>query len=80
MSTSRFSSAPPTTQLWQELYQDAVLEFDNAKLPKRILQARSAIHDRTQEFLTDPTERHRLDNALQTLQILERQAARKESI
>jgi len=49
------------------LYQDAILEFDNARLPKRILQARSAIRDRAQEILADPSERQLLDNALQTL-------------
>ncbi|MGA2459391.1 MAG: hypothetical protein ABSF85_17625 [Terriglobales bacterium] len=43
MSTARFSSGEPTAPLWQVLYQDAILEFDNAKLPKRILRARSAI-------------------------------------
>jgi hypothetical protein len=79
MSTSRFSSGTPTTQLWQVLYQDAVLEFDNTKLPKRIFQARHAIHDRAQEILIDSSERQLLDNALQTLQVLEEMAARKQS-
>jgi hypothetical protein len=79
MSTSRFSTGAPTTQLWQGLYQDAVLEFDNAKLPKRISQARCAIHDRAEEILTDSSERRLLDNALQTLQVLEEMTARKQS-
>jgi hypothetical protein len=71
MSTARFSSGTPSTPLWQVLYQDAILEFDDARLPKRILQARSAIHDRVQEVLTDPSERRRIDKALQSLQMLE---------
>jgi len=71
MSTARFSSGTPSTPLWQVLYQDAILEFDDARLPKRILQARSAIHERVQESLTDPSERHRLDNALQSLRMLD---------
>ncbi len=79
MSTARFSSGTPSTPLWQVLYQDAILEFDDARLPKRILQARSAIHDRVHEVLTDPSERRRIDNALQTLQILEEIAARVQS-
>jgi len=79
MSTSRFPSGTPTTPLWQVLYQDAILEFDNAKLPKRILQARSAIRDRAQEILTDLSERQLLDKALQTLQMLEKIAAGKQS-
>jgi hypothetical protein len=79
MSTARFPSGTPTTPLWQVLYQDAVLEFDNAKLPERISKARNAIHDRAEEILTDSSERRLLDNALQTLQILEEIAARKKS-
>jgi hypothetical protein len=79
MSTARFPSGKPTSPLWQVLYQDAILEFDNARLPKRILQARSAIRDRAQEILADPSERQLLDNALQTLQMLEEIAVRKQS-
>ena len=79
MSTYHFPSATRTTELWQELYQDAVLEFDNTKLSRRISQARSAIHDRAQEILTDPSERHPLDNALKILRALETMAARKQA-
>jgi hypothetical protein len=79
MSTARFSSGTPSTPLWQVLYEDAILEFDDAKLPERILRARDSIHVRTKEILTDSSERHRLDNALQTLQILEEIAARVQS-
>ena len=66
MSTVRFPSAEPAAPLWQVLYQDALLEFDNAKLAKRILRARSAIRERAQENLADPSERQVLDNALRS--------------
>jgi hypothetical protein len=81
MSNARFPNGIPTTPLWQVLYQDAILEFDNAKLPKRISQARTAIYDRAEEILTDSSgsERQLLTNALQTLQILEEMTARKQS-
>jgi hypothetical protein len=78
MSTARFSSGSPSTPLWQVLCEDALLEFDNAKLHKRILHARSAIYDREQEILTDPSERHRLDNALRSLQALEENGSWKQ--
>ena len=78
MSTARFSSGTSSTPLWQVLYQDAILEFDNAKLPQRILQARSAIRDRVRE-ITDPSEHQLLDNALQSLEMLEQMALRKRS-
>ena len=74
MSTAGFLSVAP---LWQLLYQDALLEFDNAKLPKRILRARCAIRERAQETLAEPSERQLLDNALRSLEILEEIAARK---
>jgi len=77
MPTARFPSAIPTAPLWQVLYQDAVFEFDDAKLPKRILEARCAIRERAEEIFTDPSERHLLDNALQTLRTLEEITARK---
>ena len=79
MSTSRFSSGAPSVPLWQVLYQDAILEFDNAKLPKRILQARSAIRERAKQPPTDPSERQLLDNALQSLEMLEEITTRKRS-
>jgi hypothetical protein len=78
MSTSRFSSGTPSTPLWQKLYRNAILESDDTKSPERISEARSAIHDRTRE-IPDPSERYRLDNALQILRILERTTARKQS-
>lgn len=78
MSTVRFPSGEPTAPLWQLLYQDAMLEFDDAKLPNRILRARSAIRE-AQEILTDSSKRQPLDNALRSLEILEEIAARKLS-
>ncbi|MGA9801679.1 MAG: hypothetical protein WBQ46_00375 [Terriglobales bacterium] len=78
MSTARFSSGEPTALLWQVLYEDAILEFDNAKLPKRILRARSAIRERAQENLADSSERQLLDDALWTLHVLEEIGARKQ--
>jgi hypothetical protein len=77
MSTARFSSGTPSTPLWQVLYEDAILEFDNAKLPERILQARSAIRERAQELLADPSERQLLDNALRSLETIEELTVRK---
>lgn len=79
MSPARSTCDTQDPPLWQMLYQEAVLEFDDAKLPGRISRARDAIYDRTKEILTDPSERRRLDNALQTLQILEEMAARVQS-
>ena len=79
MSTARFPSGKSTAPLWQVLYQDALLEFDNAKLPKRIMQARSAIRERVQENFDDPSERQRLDDALRSLEMLEEIVTRKQS-
>jgi hypothetical protein len=81
MPTVHFPRNIPTTPLWRVLYQDAILEFDDTKLAKRISQARAAIHDRSEEIATDPSsdERELLDNALQSLQVLEELAARKKS-
>jgi len=79
MSTARFPSGKLIAPLWQVLYQDALLEFDNAKLPKRIMQARSAIRERVQENFDDPSERQRLDDALRSLEMLEEIVTRKRS-
>jgi hypothetical protein len=78
MSTAHFPSGEPTAPLWRVLYQDAILEFDNAKLPKRILRARNAIREQAQENLPDPFERQVLDDALQTLHVLEEIGARRQ--
>lgn len=78
MSTTHFPSGGPSTSVWQVLYQNAILEFDNAKLPKRIWEARSAIRDKAEESL-DPSERLLLDNALQSLQVLEEWTVSRKS-
>jgi hypothetical protein len=71
------SDNPPA---WKRLYEAAVLELDNSKLPERIAEARRAIHDRAEETLTYSLQaEHRLlNNALHTLQILEAVVAREK--
>jgi len=66
---------------WKKLYEAAILEIDNTRLPKRIAEARCAILDRAEEILTNPTsdERHALKNALHTLRLLDEVAAREGS-
>jgi hypothetical protein len=48
MSTPR--PAGPLVPHWRELYEDAVLELDLAKIPKRIEDARKAIQEALVEF------------------------------
>jgi hypothetical protein len=66
---------------WKQLYETAILEIDNSKLPKRIAEARRAILDRAEEIQTNPPsdERHALNNALRTLRLLDEVAAREGS-
>ena len=66
---------------WRKLYEAAILEIDNTRLPKRIAEARCAILDRAEEILTNPTsdERHALKSALHTLRLLDEVAAREGS-
>jgi hypothetical protein len=66
---------------WKQLYESAILEIDNARLPKRIAEARCAILDRAEEILTAPTsdERNALNDALRTLRLLDEVAARERS-
>jgi hypothetical protein len=66
---------------WKQLYEGAILEVDDTRLPNRIAEARSAILDRAEEILTDPPsdERHALNNALRTLRLLDDVAARERS-
>ncbi len=58
---------------WRELYECAVLELDNTKLPGRIVEARHAILDRAEETLTRSScDEHRaLNAALRALRLLE---------
>jgi hypothetical protein len=66
---------------WKERYQWAVLETDAGKLPGRVADARTAIHERIQELLSHPSCGEQLDlmAALRFLRILEKEisAARK---
>ncbi|MGA6983471.1 MAG: hypothetical protein WCC95_03535 [Candidatus Sulfotelmatobacter sp.] len=59
--------------MWHALYESAILEPDYSKLPQRIAEARTAIHDRAEEILTSPscTERVAINNALRVLRALE---------
>jgi hypothetical protein len=58
---------------WPELYQAAMLELDNAKLPGRISEARCAILDRAKEFADADRsdEKTAVTDALRALKILE---------
>jgi hypothetical protein len=80
---AEFSKDVPSDNFpaWKQLYEAAVLELDNSKLPRRIAEARCAIYDRAEETLTSSllAERHALNNALHTLQILEAVIAREKS-
>ena len=66
---------------WKKLYETAILEIDNTRLPKRIAEARRAILDRAEEIQTKPPsdERNALNSALRTLRILDEVAARERS-
>ena len=81
-SMAEFSKDVPSDNFpaWKELYEAAVLELDNSKLPGRIAKARCAIYDRAEETLTSSllAERRALNNALHALQILEQLAAREK--
>lgn len=64
---------------WHELYQAAMLELDNSKMPQRIFVARHAILDRAEDLLTASAsdERCALSDALQALRILEQVAVKE---
>ena len=61
---------------WQELYEAAILETDDAKLLQRIPTARAAIDARFKELQTDhgstPEERLAISDALVGLNVLRR--------
>jgi hypothetical protein len=69
------SPIPPPRTGWRQLYETAILELDNGRLPARIAVARRAILARTEEILTEPSssdrESHALSAALRALQALE---------
>ena len=60
---------------WKELYRQAMLETDLAKLPSIIADAHKALLDRIEETLTKPisAERGELSNALNGLRCLRRE-------
>jgi hypothetical protein len=66
---------------WQRLYESAVLELDERRLPERVAVARRAILDRVEEILTGVrTDEHRaLRDALHFLLLLEEVAAREST-
>jgi hypothetical protein len=74
-SESILSGSGPTSPGagWQQLYESAVLELDERRLPERVAVARRAILDRVEEILTTVrTDEHRaLSDALRFLLLLE---------
>jgi hypothetical protein len=74
-SESILSGCGPTSlgAGWQRLYESAVLELDERRLPERVAVARRAILDRAEEILTTVrTDEHRaLSDALRFLLLLE---------
>ena len=66
---------------WKHLYECAMLELDNSKLPERIAAAHRAIVDRAEEIVTNQSEdeHYVLNDALRALQLLEQVAARAKS-
>jgi hypothetical protein len=75
LAANQSSGAAPGAT-WRVLYQTAMLELDDSKMPQRIFEARHAIFDRAEDLLTaSPSdERGALNDALQALRILEKVA------
>jgi hypothetical protein len=69
------------SQTWKRVYECAFLELDKARLPERIAEARTAIFDRAEEVMTQPSsDEHRaLNQALRTLRALEDTALRNKN-
>ena len=65
---------------WKDLYECAMLELDNSRLPERIAAAHRAIVDRAEEIVTNQSddEHYALNDALRALQLLEQVAAREK--
>jgi hypothetical protein len=63
--------------VWEELYEDAVLETDDEKLAKRLQVAKAAIDTRLQESQMDREvpneERQAIRDALRGLDVLRRE-------
>lgn len=68
----------PAALGWQQLYQQALLELDEAKLAELILRAEQAVRKRLMDLQSNGTanlqfaERHKLEDALTSLQFLRR--------
>ncbi len=71
--------ATSCSSTWKQLYECAMLELDNSKLPERIAAAHRAIVDRAEEIVTNQSEdeHYALNDALRALQLLEQVAARE---
>lgn len=69
----------PSGPTWEQLYKQAISEFDPSKLLERIADARRAIVNRAKEILTcaPGNEQRALDSAVKTLRVLEEVAARE---
>ena len=65
---------------WKDLYECAMLELDNSRLPERIAAAHRAIVDRAEEIIGNQSddEHYALNDALRSLQFLEQVAARRK--
>lgn len=61
------------TDNWEQVYIQAALEVDKAKMPERLSAARRAIQGRLQDFVqtSDHDERKRIKIALKNLNALE---------
>jgi hypothetical protein len=65
-----------TTYAWELLYQAAILETDDTKLPKLLEQARGAIDFRLREVASNgdsPEEKQALEQALRALKVLRKE-------
>ena len=61
---------------WQQLYEQAVMEGDPQKIPERIADTPEAIAGRLRDLEHDSdhhSERHRIEDALFALAVLERE-------
>lgn len=67
-----------TDYVWDGLYEAAILETDYTKLPNRLQAAKTAIDARLHDLLLDhggtPEERQAIDDALQSLKVLGKEA------
>ena len=80
LQSRSFSSTSPNQ--WYQLYQSAMLELDDSKLPLRIAEARRAIYDRAAKVLTTSTEgeRRELMDAIYALNVLEKVATKQKPV